>query len=136
MTQSRMEIFFPGNRRVSARYSGFEIQTDQAPDSGGEGSAPEPFDLFLASVGTCAGAYIASFCARRDIPTEDIRVYQTWTRDESRRLTDIRLEIEVPGSFPEKYRTALVRAADQCSVKKVLQNPPEVSTRTVVRSGS
>jgi ribosomal protein S12 methylthiotransferase accessory factor len=131
----QMEIGFPGGRRVDARYDGFLITTDQSPESGGEGSAPEPFDLFLASLGTCAGVYVSAFCEKRGIPTDGIRLVQSWTRDEkTRRLTEIRIDIEVPPEFPEKYLTALERAADQCSVKKVLADPPALSTRAVLRA--
>lgn len=133
MTQT-MEIHFPGGRRVNARYDGFEIATDQSPDSGGEGSAPEPFDLFLASLGTCAGVYVSAFCDKRGISTDGIRIVQSWSRDqETRKLTEIRIDIEVPPDFPEKYLTALERAADQCSVKKVLKDPPELVTRAAAR---
>ena len=116
-------------RRVVARYGDFEIATDQSVEAGGEGSAPEPFDLFLASVATCAGAYVAGFCRQRDIPTAGIRLVQTWQRDASRRVERIDLEIELPAGFPQKYRDAVVRAAEQCSVKKLLADPPAVVTR-------
>jgi ribosomal protein S12 methylthiotransferase accessory factor len=125
-----MEIRFPSGRRVHAHYEGFEIATDQSPDSGGEGAAPEPFDLFLASLGTCAGVYVAAFCEKRGLSTDGLRIRQSWTREEeSRRLTQVRLDIEVPEGFPEKYLKALERAADQCSVKKVLADPPEIVTQ-------
>ncbi|HSO23567.1 MAG TPA: hypothetical protein VLT81_11690, partial [Chondromyces sp.] len=60
-----MTVRFPGGARVEADYNGFEIATDQARDSGGEASAPEPFDLFLASIATCAGIYVLRFCQKR-----------------------------------------------------------------------
>ena len=129
-----MEIRLAGGKRIDALYNGFEIRTDQAANSGGEASAPEPFDLFLASLGTCAGHYVNSFCTERKIPTDEIRIVQTWSRDAARKLDAIRLEIRVPGSFPEKYRKALVRAADQCSVRKVLQAPLAVEAQVVVGS--
>ncbi len=116
-------------RRVVARYGGFEIATDQAVDSGGDGAAPEPLDLFLASLATCAGAYVSAFCRQRDIPTDGVRVVETWARGESNRIVRIDLEIELPDAFPAKYRTAVVRAAEQCSVKKLLIDPPQVVTR-------
>jgi putative redox protein len=130
---SEMTVTFPGGKRVDASYNGFTIATDQAVDSGGDGSAPEPFDYFLSSIATCAGIYVLGFCQKREIPYEDVRVVQSWERDEkSRRLTTIRINIEVPSDFPEKYHKALVRAADQCSVKKTLGNPPEFDVRTIV----
>ncbi|MCP4901175.1 MAG: osmotically inducible protein C [bacterium] len=129
---SQMTVSFGGGKKVIAEYNEFEIRTDQSVKSGGEATAPEPYDLFLASLATCAGYYVLSFCDKRDIPTEGIRVVQNWERDAEKRLTKIRLRIEVPESFPAKYHGALVRAADQCAVKKTLANPPEIVTETVV----
>ena len=130
----QMTVSFPGGRRVTAHYDGFAIATDQGADSGGEGSAPEPYDLFLASIATCAGYYVLRFCSERGLPLDGLRLVQSWQRDERKRLSRIQLVIEVPPSFPEKYRGALVRAADICAVKRTLQDPPEITTETVVRS--
>lgn len=133
MSRNTMTVSFPGGKRVDASYNGFDIATDQAPDSGGNGSAPEPFDLFLASIATCAGIYVLGFCQKREIPHDGLRLVQSWERDEkSRRITTIRIDIEVPPDFPEKYHAALVRAADQCSVKKALHAPPDFQVETVV----
>ena len=132
MSSNMMSVTFPGGKRVDASYNGFEIETDQAVDSGGDGSAPEPFDFFLASIATCAGIYILGFCQKRGIPHEGVRLVQSWERDEkSRRLATIRINIEVPPGFPEKYHKALVRAAAQCSVKKTMENPPDFIVETV-----
>ncbi len=133
MSQS-MEIVFAGGKKINARYDGFEIRTDQAIESGGEGSAPEPFDLFLASIGTCAGVYVLSFCQSRNLSTEGIRILQSWSRNEQRKLVGIQLRIVVPAGFPEKYHRALVRSAEQCSVKRVLQDPPVIQTEIQVAS--
>ena len=130
-----MTVSFPGGKRVAAAYDGFEIATDQCKESGGEGSAPEPFDLFLASLATCAGIYVLGFCQKRKIPHEGIRLTQKWEKDEkTKRLTDIRISIEVPPDFPEKYHSALVRVARQCTVKKTMENPPEFTVETTVNS--
>jgi len=129
----RMIVSFPGGKRVTANYDGFDIATDQDRDSGGEASAPQPYDLFLASLATCAGYYVLKFCLTRKLATDGIEVVQSWEREaEGKRICRIRLEIRVPGAFPTKYYRALVRAADQCSVKKTIQNPPEIITETVV----
>lgn len=125
-------ITFPGGKKVDAELRGHIIKTDQGPQAGGEGSAPEPFALFLASIGTCAGIYVLSFCQNRDLPTEGIRIVQSLEPDETGRLGTIRLTVEVPPSFPEKYHEALVRAADQCLVKKTIQNPPRFEVQTEV----
>jgi ribosomal protein S12 methylthiotransferase accessory factor len=133
MSSNSMTVSFPGGKKVNAAYNGFEIATDQARDSGGDASAPEPFDLFLSSLATCAGIYVLGFCQKRGIPEDGIRLVQSWERDEkTRRLTTIRIGIEVPPSFPEKYHSALVRAANQCAVKKTMEDPPEFMVETVV----
>ena len=130
-----MTVSFPGGKRVNAAYNGFEIATDQAPDGGGEGAAPEPFELFLASLATCAGIYVLGFCQKRGIPHDGIRLVQSWQRDEkTRRLTEVAIAIEVPPAFPEKYHEALVRAANLCAVKKAIESPPDFVVETVVSS--
>jgi ribosomal protein S12 methylthiotransferase accessory factor len=129
-----MIVSFPGGRRVAATYNTFEIMTDQSVEHGGEASAPEPFDLFLASLATCAGAYVVGFCRNRDIPTEGMRLVQSWTRDKDGKVTDISIQIEVPEDFPSKYHSALVRVANKCSVKKTIENSPRFKVETMVRS--
>ncbi len=124
-----MEIFFPGKMRVAARYKGFVIETDQSEHGGGDGSAPAPFDLFLASIGTCAGVYVLSFLQQRGIPTEEAGVIMGHERDpETKLITKITLEIKVPPGFPEKYRDAVIRAAEMCAVKRHLDAPPAFDT--------
>ena len=128
-----MLIDFPGGARVDAHFSQFTIKTDQPAQGGGENSAPTPFATFLASLGTCAGIYVLGFCRQRGIPAEGIRLLQ---RMESNPLTGlvsrVTLDIQLPPNFPEKYREAVIRAAEQCAVKKHLEHPPaiEVSTST------
>jgi putative redox protein len=123
-----MKIRFPGGKRVYADYDGFEIRTDQNPDSGGEGTAPEPFDLFLASLGTCAGIYVYSFCAKRGISIEGLGLTMSWTRDADKKLGGVRIAIELPPGFPPKYHDAVVRAAERCTVKRVMESPPAIET--------
>jgi ribosomal protein S12 methylthiotransferase accessory factor len=120
-----MEITFPGGLAVHAFYNGRTIATDQRPEYGGTGSAPEPFDLFLASIGTCAGLYALRFCQERGIATEGLGLTLDTERDpERKRVAAVRIEIRLPEEFPEKYRTAIVRAADQCAVKRHILEPP------------
>lgn len=129
----QMVIDFPGGARVDAHFGGFTVQTDQPPQGGGEGSAPTPFALFLASLGTCAGIYVLGFCRQRGLPSEGIRLVQTMGfSPETGKLASITLDIQVPPTFPVKYYEALVRAADQCAVKKQLANPPAIEVRTTV----
>lgn len=123
----KMEINFAGNKKVNATYKGFTIQTDQPTSDGGDGSAPEPYDLFLASLGTCAGVYILYFCEGRDIPIDNIRMTLGFQRDEkTHAMEQINIDIHLPTDFPEKYRKAVVRAAEMCTVKRTLANPPVI----------
>ena len=130
-----MEILFPGGKRGDAIYKGFTIRTDQPRESGGEGSAPTPFDLFLASIGTCAGIFVLFFCQQRGISTEGIRVIQR-TEKEASMISKIAIEIRLPPDFPEKYEQALIRSAELCAVKKHLEAPPlfEIYTKSEGKS--
>ncbi len=122
-----LEIRLGDGRKVEARWGRFTVKTDQGLDSGGEATAPEPFDLFLASYGTCAGHAVLAFCRARDIPTEGIRLVQRTVRDPGKkRLARIEIDLFLPAGFPEKYEKAVARAADACSVKKVMRDPPEM----------
>jgi ribosomal protein S12 methylthiotransferase accessory factor len=122
-----MKIRFPGGMRVEAEYKGHTIRTDQSETSGGEGSAPSPFDLFLASLGTCAGYYVLAFCRKRNISTDDIELTMEMTRNEAKHLIErIDIAVHLPASFPERYVDACVKSASQCTVKKHLQDPPEI----------
>lgn len=123
-----MEIFFPGGMGVDAKMGGMVIETDQ------DGSAPAPLAMFLASIGTCAGVYVLSFCKQRSLPTDNIRIIQRLHANPLTRLYNkIELDIQVPPDFPEKYKDALIRAADQCAVKKHLDNPPQFDVYTSIR---
>jgi ribosomal protein S12 methylthiotransferase accessory factor len=125
-----MIIDFPGGSRVDAHFGPYTVQTDQPPVA----SAPTPFAVFLASIGTCAGIYVLGFCQQRGIPSDGIRIVQRTHNDPmSGMVGKIDLEIQVPPGFPEKYLPSLVRSAELCAVKKHLEKPPEfdVFTRTV-----
>jgi putative redox protein len=124
-----MIIDFPGGSRVDAHFGPFTVATDQPPVA----SAPSPFEVFLASIGTCAGIYVLGFCNQRGLPTQGIRIVE---RINHSRLTGmvetIDLEIQVPPEFPEKYLASLIRSAELCAVKKHLENPPEFDITTKV----
>ena len=120
-----MEIFFEGGKKVNAAYNGNVIKTDQPLEAGGDATAPAPFDLFLASIGTCAGIYIKSFCDQRGIPAENIKIVQSMEyNNETRLIGKISLNIKLPADFPEKYKDAVINVANLCAVKKHLLNPP------------
>lgn len=122
-----MQIQFAGNKRVCSSYKGFTIETDQPHSEGGDGSAPEPFDLFLSSIGTCAGIYIVYFCESRSISLEGISMTLHFERNDQTHLMEkIRIDIQLPPEFPDKYRKAVIRAAEMCTVKRTLADPPEI----------
>jgi putative redox protein len=124
-----MVIDFPGGSRVDAHFGSFTVATDQPPAA----TAPSPFEVFLSSIGTCAGIYILGFCQQRHLPTEGIRIIE---RIEHSRMTGmvetIELEIQVPADFPEKYRPSLIHSAQLCAVKKTIEKPPKFEITTVV----
>lgn len=129
-----MTIDFPGGARVDAHFRGHTLMTDQPAGGGGEDSAPMPFELFLSSIGTCAGIYILGFCKQRNLPTDGIRIVQHNHTNRMTGMTErIELEILVPPDFPRQYHSALIKTAELCKVKKTLEHPPqfEIVTRTV-----
>jgi len=128
-----MEITFEGGKVVTAHSHGHLIKTDQPISGGGQNSAPSPFELFLASIGTCAGIYVKSFCDNRGISTESIKIVQTMEYDEETGLpVNIKLDIKLPADFPEKYTEAVISVAELCKVKKSMAAPPVFEVVTSV----
>jgi putative redox protein len=126
-----MEIVFEGGKVVTALYNGHTIKTDQPLDNGGGDTAPAPFDLFMASIGTCAGIYVKSFCDRRNIPTDNIRIYQDVEYDNETHLpVNVIIDIRLPADFPEKYKSAVISSAELCAVKRSILNPPVFRIQT------
>jgi ribosomal protein S12 methylthiotransferase accessory factor len=129
---SEIEVTLPGGRRVDARVGAHVVHTDQPRDNGGDDAAPSPYQLFLASLATCAGIFVQGFCAKRGLPTDGIRLTLRAEEDaETGVLGRVAIDIHLPAGFPEKYRGALVRVVDQCSVKRAIQAQPAFETRTV-----
>ena len=127
-----MEIYFNGGKQVFAYINGYTVKTDQSPAGGGEGLYPEPFTMFLASLGTCAGIYVKYFCDQRGLPTDNVRLIQDLEYDPVRRMVaKFKIDINVPQDFPEKYDDALIRSASQCAVKKHLHPDIELVTKVV-----
>ena len=120
-----MIIDFPGGSRVDAHFGPFTVPTDQ-PAFGYQPDAPTPFATFLASLGACAGIYVLGFCRQRGISAEGIRIAQSLEANQMTGLVSkVKLDIQLPPTFPEKYKTAVIRAADQCAVKKHFERPPQ-----------
>ena len=121
-----MQISFPGGVAVAAQVGEFSLLTDQPVASGGANSAPSPYALFLASIGTCAGFFALRFCQQREIATEGLGLSLDIERDtESRELRKVKIAIQLPEGFPEKYRKAIIKATDQCAVKQAIIAQPE-----------
>lgn len=125
-----IEVSFPGGKRVDASFGGFVVATDQPPSGGGQGSAPAPYDVFLASIATCAGIYALGFCHARQLPTDGLKIVQKHDLDPDTHLVrGVTLEVTLPEGFPERYRGAILRAVEGCKVKKTIAAAP---TFTVV----
>ena len=128
---STIKVTFPGGALVTAHAGGFQIHTDQPEEDGGTNSAPEPYVLFLSSIVTCAGFYVQRFCQQRELPIEGLTMALNIERNaEQRRLEKVKIAIQLPEGFPEKYHRAVVRAAGMCSVKKAIADPPEFEVFT------
>lgn len=119
-----VKMGFPGGRRVSATIGHHTILTDQPREVGGDDEAPSPYSLFLASIGACAGFFALAFCQKRDLPTDGLEV-TAFPRSEDGSMKGIDIRVKVPEGFPERYRDALIRSIEQCSVKRAIQAQPE-----------
>jgi putative redox protein len=129
----RIDVSFPGGKRVTARFLDHEVRSDQPIKAGGDGTAPSPFELFFAALATCAGYYVLEFCNSREIPLVGVRLSQVFDRDvATRRVTAVHLNIVVPPDFPERYHKAVVQAANSCTVKKLVENPPVMDVQVQV----
>jgi putative redox protein len=124
----------PGGRRVDAQVGQHLVHTDQPKENGGEDIAPSPFDVFLASMGTCAGIFVQGFCAKRGIPYQAIRILERLEYDADGGLAAVELEIQLPPDFPLKYRETIVKVVEQCSVKRAILAPPSFRVRAEMAS--
>jgi uncharacterized OsmC-like protein len=125
MSSETVEVLFPGGKQVNARIGAFVIHTDQSQESGGSASAPEPFDLFLASIATCAGVFALNFCHARDIPPAGLGLRMECEKDPTKKMfAHIRLHLALPRGFPDKYRSGIVRAVELCTVKRHILDSP------------
>jgi ribosomal protein S12 methylthiotransferase accessory factor len=123
-----MEINFPGGKKVDINYKDFIIRTDQPIKNGGENTNPEPFSLFIASIGACIGFYILSFCQERNIHTKKMKLLlQTKKNNQTNMIEQIDINIIIQKNFPEKYIKTMIKVANLCTVKKHLENPPDIN---------
>ncbi len=132
--ETKINITFAGNKKVDAHFRGFTLKSDQPVADGGENTAPSPLEIFLASIGMCAGFYIISFCQSRSISTSNMSMTQTVIRNDKTHMVEkIMIDINLPPDFPEKYKAAVVKSAQSCSVKKFLDAPPEIQIEAKVQ---
>jgi len=132
MNPKELKVVFGDKYKIDVEYKGYVIKTDQPVRDGGDATAPSPFDLFLASLAACAGFYAVAFCRERGIPTDGLGVTMTAERGEASKMIDkVTITVGLPPGFPEKYRFALVKAVDHCTVKAHILRAPqfEVVTR-------
>ncbi len=121
-----IEVKFAGNKKVNAEIDGFTVQTDQPVKSGGDNTAPSPFSLFLASLGTCAGIYIKGFCDQRGIDTSNVSISMDYNYDNVQKMiAKFIFNIHVPADFPEQYEMAVIKSAMLCAVKRHLNTSIE-----------
>ena len=126
MNPQELKIVYGDNYRIDVAYKGFTVKTDQPVRDGGDGTAPSPFDFFLVSLAACAGYYALAFCKERKIPTEGLAVTMTTERGEVSKMIDkISITVDLPAGFPDKYRSALVKAVDHCTVKAHILRAPQ-----------
>ncbi|WP_336146119.1 OsmC domain/YcaO domain-containing protein [Marinobacter salarius] len=127
-----IKVNFLENLRLEAKFDDFTVVTDQPIRYKGDGSAPSPFDYFLASSALCAAYFVRVYCKARDIPTENIRLSQNNIVDPENRYNQIfRIEVELPENISDKDRQGILRSIDRCTVKKVVQTGPEFQIETI-----
>jgi ribosomal protein S12 methylthiotransferase accessory factor len=122
-------VTLPSGRRVDAQVGRHVVHTDQPRSNGGEDSAPSPFQLFLAAIGACAGIFVQGFCATRGLSTAGVRVVERPSYADDGTLIGVDLTLELPADFPEKYRDAVVKVVEQCSVKRAIAAQPKFTVQ-------
>ena len=128
---SGFKITFPGNKKVDVKFNNYKIKTDQSKENGGDETAPEPFDIFVSSIGACAGIYAKTFCDVRKLSTDSMYVFvDVALKEEQKLMEEISITLHVNQQFPEKYIKAITKAMEFCSVKNQLH--PDIKTNTAV----
>jgi putative redox protein len=126
-----LKVIFGDNYKIDVDYKGFVVKTDQPVRDGGDGTAPSPFDYFLVSLAACAGFYALAFCRERKILVEGLGVTMSTERGEVSKMIDkVTITLDLPPHFPEKYKVALVKAVDHCTVKAHILRAPQFAIVT------
>ena len=127
-----IKVNFLENLRLEARFDDFTVIADQPVRYKGDGSAPGPFDYFLASSALCAAYFVRVYCLSRNIPSDDIRLSQNNIVDPENRYNQIfQIKVELPESISDKDRQGILRSIDRCTVKKVVQQGPEFTIESI-----
>lgn len=122
-------ITFPGNKKIDVAFNNFKIKTDQAKENGGDETAPEPFDVFISSLGACAGIYAKSFCDVRKLSTNHMYISSDVVFKEGQKLMEqVNITLHVNRDFPEKYIKAIIKSMNGCAVKNQLH--PDINIET------
>ncbi len=125
------KITFPGNKKIDVEFKHFKIKTDQAKENGGDKSAPEPFDIFIASLGACAGIYAKLFCDVRKLSTDQMHLFIDVVFKEGQKLMEqVNITLHVNELFPEKYIKPIIKSMSSCAVKNQLH--PDITFNTAV----
>ncbi|MBC2703527.1 OsmC family protein [Desulfobacula sp.] len=125
------KVTFPNNKKIDVEFNNFKIKTDQSKENGGDETAPEPFDVFISSLGACAGIYAKSFCDVRKLPTSNMHIFVDVLFNEGKKLMDqVNITLHVNQHFPEKYIKPIIKAMNGCAVKN--QFHPDIKTSTAV----
>jgi ribosomal protein S12 methylthiotransferase accessory factor len=128
----KLKVTLEGDKRVATQIGNHLIMTDQPGKHGGDDSAPAPYDLFLASIGTCAGFYIQSYCQNKGIDASGIDITLSPRRDpKTKEINGFVTTIHVPPDLPENLHATLKKVAEKCAVKKTIMNNPEFIVETV-----
>ena len=122
-----IDLEFPGGLRVDALVGRHRIETDQSTAHGGEDSGPSPFTLFLASLATCAGFFALSFCLRRELSTAGLATRLETHVGPAGGLDRITIRLTLPDGFPARYRAAIQRSVEQCSVHRFVAAPAPIA---------
>jgi len=128
----QINVRFLENLRLEANFDDFKLLTDQPVRYKGDGTAPGPFDYFLASSALCAAYFVKVYCIARNIPTEDIKLTQNNIIDPENRYQQIfNIQVELPESISKHHRAGILKSIDRCTVKKVIQQTPEFKIETL-----
>lgn len=120
-----VKVTFPGGIKVAAEVGGYTVVADHSKETGGDGSAPNPFELFLSSIATCTGMTILAFCKNKGIDTTDLKMELNVEKNDDGDVVKIITEVTRPKDFPERYIGAIEHIAGACRVKRHIENAPE-----------